>query len=49
MDDAPGSKQQANEKDNELAASHNLGNGHSAPKVLPSLAVSVLCFFLLVH
>uniref|UniRef100_A0A8C3W0J9 Glypican-3 n=1 Tax=Catagonus wagneri TaxID=51154 RepID=A0A8C3W0J9_9CETA len=49
MDDAPGSKQHVNEKDNELAASHNLGNGRSAPMGLPSLLVSVLCCFLLVH
>lgn len=49
VDDAPGSKQHVNQKDNEIVASHNLGNGHPPLKLLTSLAVSVLCFFLLVH
>lgn len=49
MDDVPGSKQPVNQKDNEIAASHNLGNGHSPLKVLTSLAISVAGFFLLVH
>ncbi|EFB22942.1 hypothetical protein PANDA_007332, partial [Ailuropoda melanoleuca] len=49
VDDVPGSKQPVNQKDNEIAASHNLGNGHSPLKVLTSLAISVAGFFLLVH
>ena len=49
VDDTPGSKQHVNQKDNEIAASHNLGTGHSPLKVLTSLAIYVLCFFFLVH
>lgn len=49
VDEAPGSKQHVNQKDNEIAASHNLGNGHSPLKVLTSLAIYVVGFFLLVH
>lgn len=49
VDDAPGSNQHVNQKDNEIVASHNLGNGHSPLKVLTSLAIYVVCFFFLVH
>ncbi|XP_057574095.1 glypican-3 isoform X3 [Hippopotamus amphibius kiboko] len=49
VDDVPGGKQHVNQKDNEIVASHNLGNGPSPLKVLTSLAISVLCFFFLVH
>ncbi|KAJ8795265.1 hypothetical protein J1605_002889 [Eschrichtius robustus] len=49
VDDAPGSKQHVNQKDNEIVASHNLGNGPSPLKILTSLAISVVCSFLLVH
>ncbi|EPY73451.1 hypothetical protein CB1_007347011 [Camelus ferus] len=50
VDDAPGSKQHGNhQKDSEITASHNLGNGPAPLKVLTSLAVSVACFFFLVH
>ncbi|XP_073655749.1 glypican-3 isoform X2 [Tursiops truncatus] len=48
VDDAPGSKQHVNQ-DNEIVASHNLGNGPSPMKILTSLAISVVCSFLLVH
>ncbi|KAF3812656.1 hypothetical protein GH733_019458 [Mirounga leonina] len=49
VDDTPGSKQHVNQKDNEIAASHNLGNSCSPLKVLTSLAIYVAGFFLLVH
>ncbi|XP_030890136.1 40S ribosomal protein S12-like [Leptonychotes weddellii] len=47
VDDTPGSKQHVNQKDNEIAASHNLGNSCSPLKVLTSLAIYVAGFFLL--
>ncbi|KAK2083866.1 Glypican-3 [Saguinus oedipus] len=49
VDDAPGSKQQVIPKDNEISTSHNLGNAHYPLKLLTSMAISVVCFFFLVH
>ncbi|XP_003272683.1 glypican-3 isoform X3 [Nomascus leucogenys] len=49
VDDAPGNNQQATPKDNEISTFHNLGNVHSPLKLLTSMAISVVCFFFLVH
>ncbi|XP_032116128.1 glypican-3 isoform X2 [Sapajus apella] len=49
VDDAPGSKQQVIPKDKEISTSHNLGNAHYPLKLLTSMAISVVCFFFLVH
>ncbi|EAX11769.1 glypican 3, isoform CRA_a [Homo sapiens] len=49
VDDAPGNSQQATPKDNEISTFHNLGNVHSPLKLLTSMAISVVCFFFLVH
>jgi glypican 3 (OCI-5) len=49
VDDAPGSKQHVNPKENEITASHSLGNAHSALELLTSMVIYVTCFFFLAH
>ncbi|GAB1302773.1 Glypican-3 [Apodemus speciosus] len=49
VDDAPGTKQHGNQKDNEITTSHSVGNKPSPLKILISVAIYVVCFFFLVH